>query len=160
MHSGIIRGRRPVSDAAPLKALSLETKALIIVSEFEARRMPMFQMRAVFAAIVRDDEERKSVIDLVEKDLRATGYPDQQVGTFLSDLLASGAQPVPPEMNQSVQSTRPPPFAVSPWDSNPGTLLRRRDRHRRMSHLVRVRRARPGSIPLRFPHRRSRRAAR
>lgn len=75
----------------------------------------MFQMRAVFAAIIRDDEERKSIIDLVEKDLRATGYADQQVGTFLTDLLASGGvQPVPANMDASVQSTRRlrSPFAM------------------------------------------------
>ena len=44
-----------MSDAS-LKALCKETKALIIVSEFEARRMPMFQMRAVFNAIIINDK--------------------------------------------------------------------------------------------------------
>jgi CheY-like chemotaxis protein len=102
-----------VSDASPLKSLSLETKALIIVSEFEARRMPMFQMRAVLAAIVRDDEERKNVIDLIEKDLRATGYPDQQIGTFLTDLIGTNAPPSAGP-DASIQSTRRlrSPFAL------------------------------------------------
>lgn len=81
-----------MSDA--LKSLCRETKALIIVSEFEAKRMPMFQLRAVLEAIVRDHEERKIVVDLVEADLRATGYPPDQVAAFLNDLLAV-AQPKP-----------------------------------------------------------------
>ena len=104
-----------VSDpAAPLKALSVETKALIMVSEFEARRMPMFQMRAVLSAIVRDEPERKSIIDLVEKDLRATGYPDEKVGAFLTDLIASTPQPVPAGSDASIQGTRRlrSPFAM------------------------------------------------
>src|ERR1043165_9512211 len=82
-----------MSDASsPLKALSLETKALIIVSEFEARRMPLFQLRAVLSAIMRDEEERKDILDLIDKDLRATGYPEDQVAAFLNDLLAARAQ--------------------------------------------------------------------
>jgi CheY-like chemotaxis protein len=94
-----------MSDAgSPLKALSVETKALMIVSEFEARRMPMFQMRAVFQAVVRDDEERKRIVDLVEKDLRASGYPEAQVASFLSDLISSDAGPVSGDI--SITSTR------------------------------------------------------
>lgn len=98
---------------AALKALSLETKALIIVSEFEARRMPMFQMRAVLAAIVRDDEERKNVIDMIEKDLRATGYPEQQLATFLSELIITSPTP-PTVIDASIQNTRRlrSPFAL------------------------------------------------
>lgn len=78
-----------MTDASSLKALCHETKALIIVSEFEARRMPMFQLRAVLGVIVKDDEERKHVIDLVESDLKATGYQEEQISTFLTELLAS-----------------------------------------------------------------------
>jgi CheY-like chemotaxis protein len=102
-----------VSDAA-LKALTKETKALILVSEYEARRMPMFQMRAVLNAIVSDDEERKLVIDLIDRDLRATGYPPEQIGAFLSDLLAAGSMKTTPDIGQSVQSTRRlrSPFAM------------------------------------------------
>jgi hypothetical protein len=85
-----------MSDEAALKALSKETKALILVSEFEARRMPMFQMRAVLNAIARDDEEKKLIIDLVEQDLRATGYPADQIATFLSDLVVATATAKPP----------------------------------------------------------------
>ena len=48
-----------------LKSLSRETKALIVVSEFEARRMPMFQMRAILSEIVTDGEEK---IDTVHVD--------------------------------------------------------------------------------------------
>jgi CheY-like chemotaxis protein len=84
-----------------LRALCRETKALIIVSEFEAKRMPMFQLRAVLEAIVRDDEERKVVIDLVDADLRATGYPADQVSTFLNDLISLAA---PKPMNPGDQN--------------------------------------------------------
>jgi len=48
----------------------------------------MFQLRAVLESIVRDHEERKIVVDLVEADLRATGYPPDQVAAFLNDLLS------------------------------------------------------------------------
>jgi CheY-like chemotaxis protein len=93
-----------MSDAsAPLKALSLETKALIIVSEFEARRMPLFQLRAVLGAVMRDEEERKDILDLIDKDLRATGYPEEQVAAFLNDLLAAPAQAMG---DVSITSTR------------------------------------------------------
>lgn len=101
-----------MSDA--LKALCRETKALIVVSEFEAKRMPLFQLRAVLEQIVRDDEERKVVIDLVERDLRATGYPPDQVTAFLSELL-SLAQPKPISPNdQGLLGTRRlrSPFAM------------------------------------------------
>ncbi|HEY3324841.1 MAG TPA: response regulator [Planctomycetota bacterium] len=127
-------------DPSALKALSKETKALIIVSEFEARRMPMFQLRAVLDAVIRDDQEKKAVIDLVENDLRATGYTQEQISAFLSDLLlrtekASAAS----GMDQQILSTRKlrSPFAMtfeatSPTSPPPdvpkpgpgGTLLR------------------------------------
>jgi CheY-like chemotaxis protein len=104
-----------VSDPSALKALTRETKALIIVSEFEARRMPVFQMRSVLQAIVTDDEDRKIVIDMVERDLRATGYSPEKVSQFLTDLLASAPQQKPMDMMaQSVQTTRRlrSPFAM------------------------------------------------
>ena len=125
-----------MSDAdSPLKALSVETKALMIVSEFEARRMPMFQMRAVLQAVVRDDEERKKIIDLIDKDLRASGYPEPQVASFLSDLISSAAAPVAGD--SSITSTRrlrspfarefdqgapPPPDAPKPAAAAAGFL--------------------------------------
>ena len=46
-----------------LKSLSRETKALIVVSEFEAKRMPMFQLRSVLKEIVNNQEEQKIIID-------------------------------------------------------------------------------------------------
>jgi CheY-like chemotaxis protein len=113
-----------VSDpAAPLKALSVETKALIIVSEYEARRMPMFQMRAVLNAIIRDEAERKTIIDMVEKDLRATGYGDDKIGGFLTDLLSAPGAPSAPASsveNAGIQSTRRlrSPFAMG-FESQP-----------------------------------------
>jgi CheY-like chemotaxis protein len=108
--------------ASPLKALSVETKALIMVSEFEARRMPMFQMRAVLGAIMRDEAERKTIIDLLEKDLRATGYPDDKIAAFLTDLLSAGPPPAPAAENVGVQSTRRlrSPFALG-FESAPGS---------------------------------------
>lgn len=76
-----------MSNESILKSLSRETKALIVVSEFEARRMPMFQMRAVLNEIVQNEEEKKVIIDLVENDLKATGYHPNQIASFLQDLL-------------------------------------------------------------------------
>lgn len=76
-----------MSNESILKSLSRETKALIVVSEFEARRMPMFQMRAVLNEIVANEEEKKLIIDLVENDLKATGYHPNQISAFLQDLL-------------------------------------------------------------------------
>ncbi|MCW8134027.1 MAG: hypothetical protein KIS92_27015, partial [Planctomycetota bacterium] len=76
-----------MSNESILKSLSRETKALIVVSEFEARRMPMFQMRAVLNEIVANEEEKKVIIDLVENDLKATGYHPNQISAFLQDLL-------------------------------------------------------------------------
>jgi len=93
-----------------------------MVSEFEARRMPMFQMRAVMNAIVRDEPERKTIIDLIEKDLRATGYPDEQIGPFLTDLM--GVSPALPGHDASVQGTRRlrSPFAQGFENSTPETV--------------------------------------
>lgn len=81
----------------------------------------MFQLRAVLEAVVRDQEERKVVVDLVEADLRATGYPPEQVAAFLNDLLAV-AQPkplLPPD--QGLLGTRRlrSPFAMG-FEQNEG----------------------------------------
>ena len=75
-----------MSEASPLKALTRETKALIIVSEFEAQRMPRSQLRAVLNELVTDEEERLAVLELVQSDLRATGYHPQQIAGLLDDL--------------------------------------------------------------------------
>jgi len=101
-----------------LKALSRETKALIVVSEFEARRMPMFQMRAVLDEISSGEEEKKIIIDLVENDLKATGYHPNQISAFLQDLLNAA----PPDEDQGVRVTRRrrSPFSMS-FDTQPGT---------------------------------------
>jgi len=103
-----------MSEAAALKALSKETKALIIVSEFEARRMPLFQMRAVLNAIVSNEEEKKVIVDLVERDLRATGYPADEIATFLNDLIHLATVAKPSEIGQPQQGTRRlrSPFAL------------------------------------------------
>lgn len=100
-------------DISALKALSRETKALILVSEFEARRMPLFQLRAVLDTIVRDDEEKKTIVDMVENDLRATGYPPEQIAAFLSDLLTI-APPKPITHEGAILTTRKlrSPFAL------------------------------------------------
>ncbi|HYF50476.1 MAG TPA: response regulator [Planctomycetota bacterium] len=110
-----------MDSAAALKALTRETKALILVSEFEARRMPVFQLRAVLQALVTDDEDRKTILDMVDRDLRATGYPAEQIAAFLSDLIATGAPLKPLEMGQSVQATRRlrSPFARGFDDTGP-----------------------------------------
>ncbi len=69
--------------------------------------MPMFQMRAVLAAIIVNEEEKKLVVDLIERDLRATGYPAEQISSFLGELIAAAAPAVGQAgMDQSVQSTR------------------------------------------------------
>lgn len=106
-----------MSDPSILKNLSRETKALILVSEFEARRMPMFQMRAVLDELVNDEEERKVIIDLVENDLRATGYHPNQIAAFLNDLLNKEA----PKEEANVRATRRlrSPFAQS-FAAGPG----------------------------------------
>lgn len=78
-----------MSELAAIKALSRETKALIFVNEFEARRMPIFQLRAVLELLVNDAQEQKAIVDLVENDLRATGYPPEEISAFLGDLLST-----------------------------------------------------------------------
>lgn len=85
----------------------------------------MFQLRAVLEAVVRDEEERKVVVDLVEADLRATGYPPDQVSAFLSDLLAV-VQPkpiLPPD--QGLLGTRRlrSPFAMGFEQNEGGTAV-------------------------------------
>ncbi|MFH0938557.1 MAG: response regulator [Planctomycetota bacterium] len=102
-----------MGEAEALKILSKETKALIIVSEFEARRMPMFQMRAVLNAIISNEEEKKDIIDLVDRDLRATGYPSDKVGVFLNELIQLPAVVKPPEMSSLLGTRRlRSPFAL------------------------------------------------
>ena len=88
---------------AALKALSNETKALIMVSELEARRMPSFQLRTVFNAMIKDDDERRNIVDLIDKDLQASGYPEEQVFALLNEFLSV---PSPLQMNEGVQNTR------------------------------------------------------
>ena len=88
---------------AALKALSNETKALIMVSELGARRMPSFQLRTIFNAILKDEDERRIVVDLIDKELQASGFPEDQVFSLLNDLLTA---PAPLPMNDSVQNTR------------------------------------------------------
>jgi len=94
-----------------IKSLSKETKALILVSEFEARRMPMFQMRAVLNELIANEEEKKVIIDLVENDLKATGYHPNQINAFLQDLLQPGANP-PGEKSLNVTRRLRSPFAL------------------------------------------------
>src|SRR5204863_8519707 len=88
---------------AALKALSNETKALIMVSELEARRMPSFQLRTIFNAMLKDEDERRIIVDLIDKDLQASGYPEDQVFAMLNDLLSV---PNALQLNESIQSTR------------------------------------------------------
>jgi len=75
-----------------LRSLSAETKALIVINEFEAQRMPMPLLRQVFAEIIVDDEERKAVVGLIKGDLAAGGYAHEHVEMFLARLLMSQDQ--------------------------------------------------------------------
>jgi CheY-like chemotaxis protein len=75
-----------MSEASPLKALTRETKALIIVSEFEAQRMPRPQLRAVLNELVIDEDERLVVLELVQSDLQATGYHPKEIAGLLDEL--------------------------------------------------------------------------
>ena len=56
--------------------------------------MPMFQLRAVLESLVNDAEDQKIIVDMVENDLRASGYPADEVAAFLGDLLGT-APPKP-----------------------------------------------------------------
>ncbi|MCX7803926.1 MAG: response regulator [Planctomycetota bacterium] len=93
-----------------LKQLSRETKALIIVSEFEARRMAMYQLRQVLEEIITDETEKKVIIELVENDLKASGYQKEQIEAFLADLLVASpkAAPSPAEVLRSTRQVRNP----------------------------------------------------
>jgi CheY-like chemotaxis protein len=53
--------------------------------------------------MLKDDDERRVILDLIDKDLQASGYPEDQVSAMLSDLLTV---PNALQMNESVQSTR------------------------------------------------------
>ena len=88
---------------AALKALSNETKALLMVSELGARRMPSFQLRTIFNALIKDDDERRIIVDLIDKELHASGVPEDKVFALLNDLLTI---PNALQMNDAVQSTR------------------------------------------------------
>lgn len=108
-----------------LKSLGRETKALIIVSEFEARRMPMFQMRVVLNELATNAEEKKVIVDLVENDLKATGYHPNQITAFLQDLLNETPEPTK-EVNLRATRRLRSPFAhgfeaQAPEASMPGT---------------------------------------
>lgn len=89
-----------MSEASPLRSLTRETKALIIVSEFEAQRMPRPQLRAVLDALVNNEDERLLILELVSSDLRATGYHPQQIAGLLDDLQEDHAR------NDNVNDTR------------------------------------------------------
>lgn len=86
-----------------LKALSNETKALVVANELMARRMPSFQLRAVFTAMINNDDERRHIVDLVDKDLQASGFAEDQISALLNDLLTA---PAPVQMGEGVSSTR------------------------------------------------------
>jgi CheY-like chemotaxis protein len=105
-----------MNEGSVLRALSRETKALIIVSEFEARRMPMFQLRSVLNELVSGHEERKVVIDLVENDLKATGYHPNQITAFLQDLLGETASARDIRATRRLRS----PFALGFEEEQPG----------------------------------------
>ncbi|MCY3017729.1 MAG: hypothetical protein NTW87_01680 [Planctomycetota bacterium] len=85
-----------MNELEAMRALSPETKALVLVSEFELRRMPTFQLRAVLEGLAPDAEERKAVMDMAERRLRESGHPPEQVAAFLTGLLATAPpQPLP-----------------------------------------------------------------
>ena len=65
--------------------------------------MPSFQLRAIFNAMIQNEDERRGVVDLVDKDLQASGYAEDQVFALLNDLLTA---PNALQMNEGVQSTR------------------------------------------------------
>lgn len=69
-----------------IKALQRETKALIVINEFESGRMPRPQLRQVLEAVCADEAERRLVLELIENDLRASGYPEEAISGLLSDL--------------------------------------------------------------------------
>ena len=75
-----------------MKMLSAKTKAMIIINECEADRMPMFQLRQVLAELVADEVEKKTVVDLVEAEMLASGYERDHVEMFLNRLLMPADQ--------------------------------------------------------------------
>ena len=88
---------------AALKALSIESKSLLMASELSARRLPSFQLRTIFNALIKDDDERRIIVDQIDKDLQSHGIPEDQVFALLNDLLSV---PSVMQMNEGMQSTR------------------------------------------------------
>lgn len=91
-------------DISAIKSLGRETKALVLIVEYQARRMPMFQMRELLELLSNNDEDKRQIAELVEQNLIGRGYPRDQVSAFLADLKVSvQAKAVP---DDSLENTR------------------------------------------------------
>jgi CheY-like chemotaxis protein len=79
--------------------LSLPTKALMVVNEFTTRRMEAPQLAELLAGITRTTEEYRSVIELIQNELRAASYPPSVIATMIDALSAAA-----PVQNASAQT--------------------------------------------------------
>lgn len=98
-----------------MKMLSAKTKAMIIINECEADRMPMFQLRQVLAELVADEVEKKTVVDLVEAEMLASGYERDHVEMFLNRLLMPADQAAAEKLIRTGRNLKRP--CIKPFET-------------------------------------------
>ena len=104
-----------MSNESLIKMLSAKTKAMIIINECEADRMPMFQLRQILAELVADEVERKTVVDLVEAEMLAEGYEREHVEMFLNRLLMPADQAAAEKLIRTGRNLKRP--CIKPFES-------------------------------------------
>ncbi len=99
--------------------LSLTTKALILVNEFATRRMEPPMLAELLQLMSNSEEEYRSVVELVENELRAANYPAKTISSLVNELAgAAGARPAKAEKGKEEGTRHIRSAFHAPFDSD------------------------------------------
>ncbi|MGH7144050.1 MAG: response regulator [Planctomycetota bacterium] len=93
-----------------IKSIATETKALILLNEYEGRQLPMSKLRQILHEITSGQEETNRIIELIENHLRAEGGDPNAAASFIAEL-ASPVMAVVDELGKTTRRLRSP-FAM------------------------------------------------
>ncbi|HTL53862.1 MAG TPA: response regulator [Planctomycetota bacterium] len=92
-----------------VKGIATETKALVLLNEYEGKRMPMTKLRQVLQELSNGPEETAKIVEMLENHLRAEGIDAVALQSFLSEINAPVA--VVDELGKTTRRLRSP-FAM------------------------------------------------
>lgn len=92
-----------------IKGIATETKALVLLNEYEGRRLPMAKLRQVLQELSSGPEETARVLEMIQHHLTAEGADPAAVASFLTELNSPMA--VVDELGKTTRRLRSP-FAM------------------------------------------------